>query len=79
MFGKLIGALLVVTLVWAVAARSSSGAGRPVVYTVRPYDTLWSIAAARYGGDTRAAVWRLRQRNGLDSAALRPGQKIVLP
>jgi LysM repeat protein len=79
MFGKLIGALLVVAVIWAVAARSSSGAGRPAVYTVRPYDTLWSIASAHYRGDTRAAVWKLRQRNGLDGATLRPGEKIVLP
>jgi nucleoid-associated protein YgaU len=79
MFGKLIGALLVVAVIWAVAARSSSGAGRPVVYTVKPYDTLWSIAAAHYGGDTREAIWKLRQRNGLETATLRPGEKLVLP
>jgi LysM repeat protein len=79
MFVKLIGALLLALVLWAVAARSSTGAGRPVVYTVKPYDTLWSIAASHYGGDPRDAIWKLRQRNGLTSSVLRPGERLVLP
>ena len=56
MFVKLLGAVLAALVIWAVAARSSSGAGHPVVYTVRPHETLWSIATRHYGGDPRAAV-----------------------
>jgi LysM repeat protein len=42
-------------------------------------DTLWSIAARSGAGDVREAVWKLEQRNHLSSAAIRPGQKLVLP
>jgi LysM repeat protein len=79
MFVKFIAVLLAGLVVWAVTARSSSGAGRPEVYTVKPYDTLWAIASSRYGGDPRDAVYRLEQRNGLASAVVRPGQRLILP
>jgi hypothetical protein len=79
MFVKFIGVLLAGLVVWAIAARSSNGAGRPQVYTVKPYDTLWSIATSHYGGDPRDAIFRLEERNGLASAVVRPGQKLVLP
>jgi len=46
---------------------------------VKPTDTLWSIAARSYGGDVREGVWKLQQRNHLDSATIRPGQRLVLP
>ena len=38
-------------LLWAVLARDSGAGSRPSHHTVRPGETLWSIAAARYGGD----------------------------
>ena len=79
MFARLISALFAALIVWAVAARSSTGAGRPVVYTVKPYDTLWSIAVSHYGGDPREAIWKLRERNGLSGSLVRPGEKLVLP
>ena len=79
MFGKLLGILLVALVVYAVAAHASSGAGHARVYVVRPYDTLWSIAAREYGGDPREAVWKLRERNGLTGTVLRPGERLVLP
>jgi hypothetical protein len=79
MFVKFIGALLAGLVIWAVAARSSNGAGRPEVYTVRPYDTLWSIATSHYGGDPRDAIYRLEERNGLAGAVVHPGEKLVLP
>ena len=66
-------------MVWAIAAHSSNGAGRPQVYTVKPYDTLWSIATSHYGGDPRGAIYRLEERNGLVDAVVRPGEKLVLP
>ena len=79
MFVKLIAATLLGLVIWAVAARSSESAGRPQIYTVKPYDTLWSIAASHYGGDPRDAIYRLEKRNGLTGAIVRPGQRLVLP
>jgi LysM repeat protein len=79
MFVKLIAATLAALVVWAVAAHSSESAGRPQIYTVKPHDTLWSIAVSHYGGDPRAAIYRLEDRNGLAGTVVRPGQKLVLP
>ncbi len=79
MFGKLIVVALVAALAWGALARTSSGAGRAQVYVVKASDTLWSIAAAHYAGDPRAAVWKLERRNHLTNATLRPGEKLVLP
>ena len=79
MFFKFLGVLLAVIVVWAIAAHSSTGAGKPQVYTVKPYDTLWSIATSHYGGDPRAAIYRLEERNGLAGTVVHPGQKLVLP
>src|SRR5207248_856891 len=66
-------------LAGGVFPRPSGGAGRAQVYVARPTDTLWAIAAAQYAGDTREAVWTLERRNGLHSATLVPGQRLVLP
>ena len=79
MFVKFIGVLLAGLIVWAIAAHSSNGAGKPQFYTVKPYDTLWSIASTHYGGDPRAAIYRLEERNGLSGDVVQPGQKLVLP
>jgi hypothetical protein len=66
-------------LVWSVAARSSAAHGSRQVLTVRPSQTLWSIAAAHYGGDLREAVWRIERANHLHGADIRAGQRLVLP
>lgn len=73
-------------IVTALAAAAVAGIARPSEsaqplrhYTVRPGDTLWSIAASRYGGDPREAVWRLRQRNPGMAAGLQPGDVLALP
>lgn len=79
MFVRLIAVALVALTVWAVAARPSESAGPERGYVVRPGDTLWSIAVASYGGDPRGAVWRIQERNGLDSTVLAPGRRLVLP
>ena len=79
MFAKLLGATLAAIVIWAVAARASDSAGKPHLYTVKPYDTLWSIASAHYRGDPRDAVYRLQERNRLPAALVRPGQTLVLP
>ena len=79
MFVKFIGVLFAGLVIWAVAAHSSDGAGRPQVYTVKRYDTLWSIASSYYSGDPRAAIYRLEERNDLAGDVVQPGQKLVLP
>ena len=66
-------------LVWSAVARSSQAHGAKQVVTVRPYDTLWSIAERSYGGDVRDAVWQIERANHLTSADVRVGQKLVLP
>ena len=79
MFVKFLGVMLAALVVWAIAAHSSDGAGKRQVYTVKPYDTLWSIATSHYGGDPRDAIFRLERRNGLGGAVVRPGQRLLLP
>lgn len=82
MFARLvkIGVLLALILVAAaLTARPSSGAGRETRYVVRPGDTLWGIAADRYAGDPRKAVWRISERNGLAGGAIQPGTVLYLP
>jgi len=79
MFVKFLGVMLAALVVWAIAAHSSDGAGRRQVYRVKPYDTLWSIATSYYGGDPRAAIERVEERNGLTGTVVYPGEKLVLP
>jgi nucleoid-associated protein YgaU len=80
---RLTSVVVVVAVVLAVAlggARPSSGAAPEERYVVRSGDTLWDVAASRYGGDPRKGVWLIRERNGLDeAAALRPGLVLMLP
>jgi nucleoid-associated protein YgaU len=80
MFVRLLVILAVAAFAVGAVVRSSNGAGRPQVYVVQPTDTLWSIAAHRYGGDPREGVWKLEQANELTGGAtLTPGQKLLLP
>lgn len=83
MFGRtlirialIVGAAL---LVWSITARTSQAHGNRQVVTVRPYQTLWTIAAAHYAGDVRDAVWRIERANHLADADVVPGEKLVLP
>jgi nucleoid-associated protein YgaU len=79
MFGKFLLLLLVAAFAVGIYARGSQSAGPERHYVVRPADTLWSIAARTYGGDTREGVWKLEQRNHLSSATLTPGETLILP
>ena len=79
MFARILMLVLVVAVAWAVVARASTAAGPDRVYTVKPGDTLWSIASSRYGGDPRSGVWKIEQRNGLSGRPLVAGARIVLP
>jgi len=69
----------IAVLAWSAAARSSNAHGPKQVVTVRPYDTLWSIAERRYGGDIRDAIWQIEQANHLSGANVRVGETLVLP
>lgn len=79
MFVRVLLLVGIAVLVWSAAARSSQAHGARQVVTVRPYQTLWSIAESHYGGDVRAAVWRIERANRLSGAEVRAGQRLVLP
>jgi hypothetical protein len=79
MFGRILIIALVGLIGWAAFAHTSSGAGHPVRYLVRPADTLWSIAQARYAGDPRDAILRVEQANHLGGPTIAPGQTLLLP
>jgi LysM repeat protein len=79
MFGRrLLLVLAMSAFLWATFARSSDASGPEQRYVVQPTDTLWSIAAGRYG-DPREGVYELRRRNGLDGTVIVPGQVLMLP
>ena len=79
MFGKILMLAALVLIAWAFLARASQGAGPTVRYTVKPGDTLWSIATSRYAGDPRDAIYRIDRRNHLGGSVIVPGQTLVLP
>jgi nucleoid-associated protein YgaU len=79
MFVKILVLVGVAVLVWSASARSSQAHGAKRVVTVQPYQTLWSIAEANYGGDVRGSIWRIEQANHLAGATIQPGEKLVLP
>jgi LysM repeat protein len=79
MFGKIMLIAALALIAWAVVARASEGAEPGVRYTVRPHDTLWTIAASHYAGDPRDGIWKIERRNHLRRALIRPGQRLVLP
>lgn len=79
MFGRLVLVALVAVLVWAVLARDTGAGSTPRIHRVQAGETLWSIAAGRYGGDPRAGVWKLQQANVLSGATIVPGQRLRVP
>jgi LysM repeat protein len=79
MFGKILLISALALIAWAALARASHGAGPEQRYTVKPGDTLWSIATKRYAGDPRDAIYRIDRRNHLGGSVLVPGQRLVLP
>ncbi len=78
MFARTILLVATVIFLWATFARSSDASGPEGRYVVKPADTLWSIAAARYG-DPREGIYDLQKRNGLGGTTIVPGQVLVLP
>jgi LysM repeat protein len=79
MFARVLILVAAALLVWTVAARSSQAHGAKQVVTVRPNDTLWSIAQRHYAGDVRDAIWRIERANHLPGADVAVGEKLVLP
>ena len=79
MFVKLLILTVLVATAVGYVARPSESAQPVRHYTVRAGDTLWSIAATRYAGDPRKAVWRLQRRNPDVAAGLQPGDVLTLP
>jgi LysM repeat protein len=79
MFGKIILIAALVLIAWAFVARASQGAGPTLRYTVKPGDTLWSIAVSHYAGDPRDAIYRIDRRNHLGGSVIVPGERLVLP
>jgi len=78
-FAKLLILAAAAVIVWAVLARPLGAHGEKAFYTVRPYDTLWTIASAHYAGDARAGVWRIERANRLANSDIRPGEVLLLP
>ncbi len=79
MFARILIIVGIAVVVWSVYARTSEAHGTRQVVTVRPYQTLWSIAQSHYGGDVRDAIWRIEQTNHLPGADIRVGERLVLP
>jgi len=77
--GRILLLALAVLLIWAFFAGESGAGGPERSYRVKPGDTLWSIAERTYAGDPREGVGELRERNGLDSTTITPGQVLVVP
>jgi hypothetical protein len=75
----LLALLAAVGVLVLAVARPSEGAGPEERYVVRAGDTLWQLAAERYGGDPREGVWRIRERNGLQGGTLPVGTVLYLP
>jgi len=78
MFARIVVVVALLALAVAYSARSSISAGHEQTYVVRVGDTVWSIAASHYGGDTREAVWRLQDHNHIGTL-VQPGERLVLP
>ncbi len=79
MFARLAIIVLVIAFAVGLAARPSGSAGKAATYVVQPADTLWSIAAKNYAGDTREGIWQLQKRNHLRGTTIVPGQGLILP
>jgi nucleoid-associated protein YgaU len=77
--------LLIFVAVWAGVRVAHAGDDATIYtgtsYTVQAGDDLWTIAGVQYGphADPRAAVFAIREANGLRTSALRPGQELTLP
>ena len=79
MFAKALALAVAALVIWTIAAGPSGAHGDAVVYRVKAYDTLWTIAGAHYGGDVREAIWRIQRANVLSDSTIHPGERLILP
>ena len=64
----------------AANANAPAAAAATVSYTVQSGDSLWKIAARRYGARNADRMIRaIKELNGLSSDTLREDQKLLLP
>jgi LysM repeat protein len=64
----------------ATASRAADPPGPPQTTTVRPGDTLWSVAQRHAPGDEPfAVIEEIRSLNRLPDYTVHPGQRLVLP
>jgi hypothetical protein len=70
-----------VVLLSLLGGAAAEGGDEGRVYTVKPGDSVWTIARRLVGasGDPRPAVDDLIERNRLQHAIIRPGELILLP
>jgi nucleoid-associated protein YgaU len=83
---RIAAAALAAVAIFALAGSAWAGdpdaaRDRVVRYTVRPGDTLWTIAerVAEPGADLRPMVHELARRNGLTGSMVLPGESILVP
>ena len=77
----LLSAMLLAAFSMGRVSSQAAGPERPPrAVVVVPGDTLWAIAAkAAPHEDPRVVVDRIAEVNHLDGAALRPGQRLLVP
>jgi len=70
-----------VEVVPVLRAQPASEPASVTVYTVQPGDTLWKYASGitREGGNVGDTVDELMRLNGLDTASLHAGQRLIVP
>jgi nucleoid-associated protein YgaU len=80
MFPRVIWIVFLALVLWGAFARGSGASGHGHAYFVKPGDTIWSIAASHYGGDTRRGVWELERANHLGGeTTIITGERLRLP
>ena len=83
----LLGALLLafavgvfITAAGSVATQEPASPGTTDIVQVGPGDSLWSIASERASdGDVRDMMQRIEKLNGLTSASVQAGERLVVP
>jgi hypothetical protein len=81
--GRLVS-LVAILMIGATAGAAGAAATRPHAQawrciTVRPGETLWSIAGHNPAPDRRETIFRIEQENGLADGAPQAGSAIWVP
>ena len=75
---QLLAVAAVLALALLISNARAAGGGPELPYVVEPGDTLWSIAAERYGGDHAKGCGDSRSETGW-RRPLTPGMVLVVP